>query len=97
MDKIKDVVQKIFLDLQSPENIIKQKLIEKWEEIVGPRVAKHTKPILEKEGQLRIWVDQSVLAYELKQRYQQSLLKRINQALGSEAVKTIRFYVGQIR
>lgn len=97
MDNIKDVVLGLFKDLQAPEKTQKRQLLEKWPAIVGGKLAKHTKPLLNEKGILTVWVDQSTLAFELKQRYQDALLKRVRAALGEEAVSAIRFYVGQIR
>ena len=67
-----------------------------WPSIVGPSFAGHTKGTLYKEDTLCVWVDDSVLAYELSRRYQGTILKRTQQALGEDAVKKIVFRVGEI-
>jgi len=96
MQTLREVVDGIFEELSSPQKLKHQKLTEKWPDIAGPQVAPHTKATLGQDGQINVWVDQSTLAYELMQRYQMALLKRIQAVLGEE-IKSIRFYVGQLR
>lgn len=97
MDAIKDILKGVFEQLQTPEKTIRGKLVNHWQEIVGEKIAAHTKPLLTEDRKLIVWVDQSTLAFELRQRYQTSLLKRTQALLGQEAVREIKFYVGQIR
>ena len=97
MEAIKDVISHIFSELQTPKKLRNRVLFEQWPSIAGPKIAPHTKPALGQNGQLIVWVDQSVLAFELRQRYQQSLLKRTQAALGEDVVRTVRFLVGQLR
>jgi len=68
-----------------------------WPQIVGSSLSPHTKPSLMREGILCVWVDSSVLAYELSQRYRGTILKRTQASLGEETVKKIIFRVGEIR
>ena len=96
MEQIKDVLNGIFLELKSPAKAKARNLLENWPAIVGSKLAGQTKPVL-KNNTLMIWVEQSALAFELKQRYQEVLLKRAQAALGEDAVHSIRIYVGQIR
>ena len=97
MELLKDVLAHVLADLQSPKKIGNFLLAKEWPSIAGPRISPHTKPMLGANGELTIWVDQSTLAFELRQRYQDTLLKRVQTALGEEKVKQIRFRVGQIR
>ena len=92
MDRIKDVIHGIFSELKSPAKTQARNLLEKWPAIVGPKLAQQTKPVL-KKGVLMIWVEQSALAFELKQRYQEVLLKRVQVAIGDEAIQAIRIYL----
>ena len=97
MESIKNVLPSVISRLQDPETKRKNQLFNEWPNIVGPKLAPHTKPSLGKNGQLFVWVDQSSLAFELNQKYRQSLLKRTQASLGEEAIKSIRFRVGQLR
>ncbi|HXV28372.1 MAG TPA: DUF721 domain-containing protein [bacterium] len=96
METVRNVIENVFKELENPVNLKHRKLMEKWPSIAGPKIAPHTKPVLGKKGELYVWADQSALAFELKQRYSQSLLKRTQAALG-ESIQSIRFFVGQLR
>ncbi len=68
-----------------------------WPQIAGPQFTPHTRPVLLGKETLCIWVDDSVLAYELSRRYPGTFLKRADAILGEGAIKKIIFRVGQIR
>lgn len=68
-----------------------------WPQIAGSAYAPHTQPVLQKDGTLCVWVDDSVLAFDMSRKHQGTLLKRTQEALGEEAVKKIIFRVGQNR
>lgn len=67
-----------------------------WPKIMGSSFSAHTRPALQGTS-LCIWVDDSVLAYELSQKYRGTILKRVAGTLGEGAVKKITFRVGEIR
>lgn len=97
MQAIKDLLPGILANLQAPEKQTRGKLVDEWPALVGAKIAAHTKPAFRKNGELCIWVDQAPLAYELSQKYGQVLLGRAQACLGKETVKSLKFYVGQIR
>lgn len=97
MDAIKDLVGKVLKELENPEKKSRQKLIDAWQQIAGNQIAQHTRPSLTEQGKLFVWVDTSTLAFELNQKYKQSLLKRAQAVMGEEAVREIYFRVGQLR
>ncbi len=68
-----------------------------WEQIMGNQFGSHTKPQLQPRGTLCVWVDDSTLASELRQRYLGTILKRTENVLGEGAVKKIVFRVGELR
>ncbi len=97
MDSIKDLVGKVLKELENPEKKSRQKLVEAWNQIAGPQIAVHTRPSLTEQGKLFVWVDTSTLAFELNQKYRQSLLKRTQAVMGEDKVREIYFRVGQLR
>ncbi len=97
MDPIKNLLPEIIAGFQTPEKKVRSRLTDVWSAIAGPKIAAHTKPQLSKNGELSVWVDQPALAYELGQKHKQALLKRARAALGKENIKSVRFFVGQIR
>ena len=97
MQAIKELLPAVLAGFQTPELALRSRLVSEWPAIAGEKIAAHTRPTLNASGDLWVWVDQSSLAFELNQRYKGSLLKRTQAALGEEAVKSVRFRVGQLR
>ena len=96
MDKIKDLLPVVFRLFENPETKKRSKLVDSWPSIAGPKIGPHTKPFL-KDAELIVWVDQSTLAFEIRQKHLPSLLKRTQAVMGEEVVKNIRIKVGQLR
>lgn len=96
MDSLKSLLPNVIAKLQTPEMQTRSRLVSEWAAVAGPKIAAHTKPLL-RNGELCVWVDQPALAYELSQKYKQTILKRAQMTIGETAVKSVRFYVGQIR
>ncbi len=63
-------------------------LFERWEELVGPSIAAHAKPVSLKSGHLRVEVDSSAWAAQLR-FMTTDLVGRCCSALGPGAVKQI--------
>lgn len=68
-----------------------------WSQIVGNQLGGHTRPSLTPEGWLSVWVDDSTLACEVRQRYLGTILKRTEAILGEGAIKKMAVKVGRIR
>jgi predicted nucleic acid-binding Zn ribbon protein len=96
MQMIREILPGILAELGSPEKQKRSKLLDQWEAIAGKRVFPHTRPYLGNQGRLYVWVDSSALAFELSQRYRQSLLKRAQAVLGETEIKSIHIRVGQL-
>ena len=97
MEALKNLIPSVLLNLQKPAMQSRSRLVSGWETIVGEKIAAHTKPTLSEQKELCVWVDQPVLAYELSQKHKSSILKRTQALLGEDAVRTVRFRVGQLR
>ena len=69
-------------------------LFERWDELVGPSIAAHAKPVSLRRGHLRVEVDSTAWAAQL--RFMTSdLVDRCCTALGPGAVKQIDIHVGR--
>jgi len=97
MKSIKDCLPQVLQNLKTPEKAKRQALLEAWPAIAGQLFAPHTKPSLTEDGKLFVWVDRSVLAFELNRKYKQSILKRTQAVIGEKEVQQVFFRVGQIR
>ena len=95
MDDIGSILPKIMKGFEDPEKQKRSLLVDSWPSIAGEKLTNQTRPQLSNKGILYIHVKDSVLAFEISQRYRQSLLKRTQAILGEEAVKEVRVLVGK--
>jgi len=95
MDDIRSILPKVIKSFEDPEKQRRSLLIDSWPNIAGEKLAKATRPQLSLKGVLYIYAKDSVLAFEISQRYRQSFLKRAQALLGEEAVKDVRILVGK--
>lgn len=64
-----------------------------WEQIVGPQLAAHCRPLGLREERLEIQVDSPVWSQQLQLRTP-DLLRRLREHLGPDAPRELRFQVG---
>jgi predicted nucleic acid-binding Zn ribbon protein len=93
---LQGLIEKVLFDLKKQENSPKNRLIDVWIRLVGPRIARHTKPYALKNKNLFVRVDDSTWAFELSTKYRATLLKRLQNALGEENVANLYFKVGEL-
>jgi predicted nucleic acid-binding Zn ribbon protein len=91
---IREVVEAIFAAPGCPVDLEDMKLWKLWDGLVGPEVASHARPSSIKRGTLVVKVSDSVWLQDLEFRAYE-IRERINGALQREAVRKIRFRVGE--
>lgn len=91
------VLHSLLEDLKTGVKEKRSQLESCWPEIVGNHFAPRTKGTLRTGGVLCVWVDDSVLAFDMGRRYQGTILKRAQAVLGEAEVKKVIFRVGEIR
>jgi len=64
-----------------------------WKELAGDFIAGHTEPVSVKGGHLVLRVTQPAMRFHLEQM-KPMLLKRIQDQLGTEKIKTVKFTLG---
>jgi len=87
------LLRRIFISHGLGKEFAEQEPLFLWEEAVGERVARLTKPLQVREGTIFVEVRSHVLAQELSM-LKEEYIKRINKLLGEERVRDIRFRVG---
>lgn len=70
------------------------RVVEAWPEAAGPEIVKHTAGVFLRKGELVVYVDSPVWATELA-ALSGPLREALNQRLGEELVRTIRFTVSR--
>ncbi len=91
---IREVVDAIFAAPSYPIDFEDMKLWKLWDNAVGKKIASHAQPSSIKGGTLVVKVSDSVWLQELEFKVHE-IRERINHALQREAIKKIRFRVGE--
>ena len=79
------------LGLDAPLRVLR--VVERWEEAVGPEIARHCRPTSLRGGTLEASVDSSVWAQQLQLRAPE-ILASLRGLLGDEAPSALRFHLG---
>lgn len=92
MEGFREIIGKVLAGLGDPQGPQNQ-LSQNWDKIAGEKIAKISRPFLSKKKMLYVEVLDGAYAFELRQRYQTSLLKRAQALLGEENILDIRIIV----
>lgn len=97
MEHIKDIVASLIGSLEEKQKKSGNTIIKEcWDDIVGVKIAGHTKPIKVSKKVLYVCVDEATWAYELNQKYKKEMIEKINNTIGEGRIKDIFFRVGDI-
>ena len=91
-----DVLSAIVPHLVSTPRWREYRVWEVWDEVVGDALARKARPSRIQNGKLFVTVASSVLMQEL-QFAKARLRDGLNQKLGTETVKDLQFFIGQVR
>lgn len=72
------------------KKLAEQRVVDGWEKIVGPMIAKHTSEVRIAENKLYLKVDSAPLRQELFYS-REKIMKMLNEEAGEEIVKEIVF------
>ncbi|MCW1884971.1 DUF721 domain-containing protein [Luteolibacter flavescens] len=89
----KEFLASILKQAGATEGIDEERLREMWKEVAGDFVARHATPVSLKAGCLTLHVLQPAMRFHLEQT-RGVLLKKVQEAIGANLVKIIRFQVG---
>ncbi len=65
-----------------------------WPQIVGEHLARHSRPVALRRGFLQIAVLHAPVRYDLERHHKQTIITKLNDLLGAQTVKGIRFTGG---
>ncbi len=80
-------------DLGFDETVRILRVAERWEEAVGPEIARHCQPVALRHGRLEASVDSSVWCQQLQLRSPE-ILASLRQVLGDDAPSELWLRVG---
>jgi predicted nucleic acid-binding Zn ribbon protein len=92
MEAIASVLSRVLRQLGLEGDLEAWRAVDDWPQVVGPRVSRHTRAVGFRDGTLRVEVEGSAWMQELGY-LKRDLIARINQHLGSERVRDVRFIV----
>ena len=68
--------------------------VREWDDVVGPRLARHTKALAFRDGTLSVEVEGSAWMHEMG-FLRRDLIRRLNERLGDALVRDLRFVVAR--
>ena len=92
MEEMKGLVGRVLAGMVDPGSP-QIRLSQEWEKIAGPKISKYSRPFISKKKILYVEVNDGAYAFELRQKYQDSLLKRAQALVGEENIIDIRIIV----
>ena len=92
MEPVSAALSRLFGRLGLEQGVLGWRAVEEWAQVVGPRLARHTRAVAFRDGALHVEVEGSAWMHELG-FLKHELVRRINQHLGSECVKDVRLVV----
>ena len=92
MESLGGVLDRLLARLGLDEELRGWQAVEQWPQVVGDRVARHTRAVGIQRGVLRVEVDGSAWMHEL-QYLRTELIRTVNRALGSDRVREIAFVI----
>ncbi len=92
MESLAGVLPRVLKQLGLEEGLLGWRAVREWEQVVGARVARHTRAVAFRDGVLHVEVEGSAWMHELG-FLKTDLMRRINRHLGSCLVRNLRFVV----
>ena len=86
------VLPRVLQQLGLDEGILGWQAVRDWADVVGPRVAHHTRAVAFHEGVLQVEVESSPWMHELG-FLKRDLVRKVNAHLGRRLVRDVRFRV----
>jgi len=90
---LRPAITRLFTKMDSQTGSSINKIQAKWKMIAGENVAGHSRPGRLNENILYVYVDSSVWLAEITRFHSENILRKIQDEVGSGAVKGVRFQV----
>ncbi len=92
METVGNVLPRVVRRLGLDDGLLGWRAVHEWEQVVGPRGARHTRATGVHAGVLQVEVEGSAWMHELG-FLKPALVRRINRHLGRPLVRSVRFVV----
>lgn len=87
-ESLKDILEDLFKAYGWTEKMDGVRIINSWEKVVGPIIAKHTTNLYVNNNILYVNVDSASLSYELFME-RSELVNKLNSEIGKKVIKEI--------
>lgn len=92
MEPLSGLLPRVLRQLGLEQGLLGWRAVEEWREVVGPRVASHTRAVAFRDGVLQVEVDGSAWMHELG-FLKRDLARKVNRHLGSNLVREVHLVV----
>jgi len=93
VESIGKVLEQVIADLGVGKKLREQRAVVEWEQIVGEKVAGHSRALKVDGGRLFVEVDSSVWAQELSMM-RRRILRQVNTRAGDRVIDNVHFVLG---
>ena len=93
VEPIAKILRDVVRDLGLGKKLNEQRAVVEWTEVVGERVAAHSRALRVDGGRLLVEVDSSVWAQELS-LMRRRIVRDINERIGKGVIETVHFVLG---
>ena len=90
MEAVSSVLARVLRKFDLEGELHGWRAVEEWPQLVGPRLARHTRAVSFREGTLIVEVEGSAWMHELS-FLKRDVIREINHRLGSERIRDVRF------
>jgi len=90
LEKLNTTIKKFLNNFGLTQSVIQNTAIILWDEVVGEKISKNTKPISAEHGTLTVSVSNPTWRQELVFK-QQDIINQLNKKLGKNTIKEVRF------
>jgi len=88
-----DFINAVLKSAGAQDGLREDEVKSTWKELAGEFISQHTEPVSVKNGNLVLRVNQPTMRFHLDQM-KPMLLKRLQEQLGKDRIKVIKFNIG---
>jgi predicted nucleic acid-binding Zn ribbon protein len=90
---IGEILEEVIRDLGLGRKLSEQRAVVDWHDVVGRKVADHSRAVRVDRGRLFVEVDSSVWAQELT-LMKRTIVRELNARIGDEIIQNVHFVLG---
>jgi predicted nucleic acid-binding Zn ribbon protein len=92
LESLSGLLPRVLKQLGLDQGLLGWRAVSEWPQVVGPRIARHTRAVAFRDGVLQVEVEGSAWMHELA-FLKRDLARKVNEHVGSRLVRDVRFIV----